>query len=129
MKQIFLVLTFILVAKINAQVSFSCNYTQVCYWNSTSKEYTNCSGSESNCLFAFNKEFTMFTHTTEEMKSTYYITSSEYDQSKEIWFYYTTSDVGNKYLFIVDPKNKQIRTLPLKEGADYIIAYTIKASF
>jgi hypothetical protein len=76
-----------------------------------------------------NKDETMFTHTIESMKSTYYVTSSEYDKEKEVWSYYVTSDVGNKYLYIFDPKNKEIRALYVKDGKSILIAFTVKAIF
>jgi hypothetical protein len=63
------------------------------------------------------------------MKSTYYVTSSEYDNEKEVWSYYVTSDVGNKYLYIFDPKNKEIRTLYVKDGESKLIVFTVKAIF
>lgn len=71
----------------------------------------------------------MFTHTIETMKSTYYVTSSEYDKEKDVWSYSVTSDVGNKYLYVFDPKNKEIRALYVKDGVTMMIVFTVKAIF
>jgi hypothetical protein len=109
--------------------SFSCTYREYCTWNKIKEKFDNCEGYKENSLFVMNKGETMFTHTIETMKSTYYVTSSEYNKEKEVWSYNVTSDVGNKYLYIFDPKNKQIRALYLNDGESNLVVFTVKAMF
>jgi len=131
MKKTVLILTFAILGLTNlkAQTSFSCTYRDYCIWNKITEKFGNCDGYEESSLFVMNKAETMFTHTIESMKSTYYVTSNEYDKEKDVWSYYVTSDVGNKYLFVFDPKNKQIRALYVKDGESILIVYTVKAIF
>lgn len=131
MKKTVLILTFTVLGltSLKAQISFSCNYRNNCFWNKVTEKFGNCNGYEESSLFVINKAETMFTHTIESMKSTYYVTSNEYDEEKKVWTYYVTSDVGNKYMFVFDPKNKQIRALYIKDGESILILYSVKAIF
>jgi|688.fasta_scaffold1369297_1 hypothetical protein len=131
MKKTILILTLAILGLTNlkAQTSFSCTYRQYCTWNKVTEKFGNCEGYEESSLFVINKGETMFTHTIETMKSTYYVTSSEYDKEKDVWSYDVTSDVGNKYLYILDPKNKEIRALYVKDGESMLIVFTVKAIF
>ena len=125
---IFLIVTSSIASK--AQTSFSCYYRDFCLWNETSEQFDICTGYAENSLFVVNNDETMFTHTTDILKSTYYVTEREYDEDKEIWIFTVVSDVGNKYLFIFDPKNKQIRTLFVYESGDpVLIVFSVKSIF
>jgi len=114
---------------LQAQTSISCSYRQYCDWNEAEEKFGNCSGYEESSLFALNKDQTMFIHTTETIKSAYYITSKEYDQEKDLWTYDVTSDVGNKYVYIFDTNNKEIRALYKRNGETRLLVFTIKATF
>jgi hypothetical protein len=131
MKKILLLLFFgfFYCSVINAQVSFSCIYRQYCHWNPDSEEFENCEGYEESSLFVLSENETMFTHTTESLKSTYFVTSKEYDADKEIWTYDVTSDVGNDYYYIFDPKNKQVRAVFVQDGETLMVIFTVKAVF
>lgn len=114
---------------LNAQTSFSCIYRSYCVWNEYTKKFGNCLGDEESSLFVMNDNETMLTHTIETMKTTYYVDSREYDKEKDVWLYSVTSDVGNKYTYIFDPKNKQIRVLYVIDGKAMMIVFTVKAIF
>lgn len=131
MKQIILILTltFLSFNNLNAQVSFSCTYRQYCYWSEITEKFDNCDGYEESSLFVMNKAETFFTHTIETLKSTYYIDSREYDEENDVYTYNVTSDVGNKYYFIFDPKNKEVRGLFEREGKAVLLIFTVKAIF
>jgi hypothetical protein len=124
-----LLLTFMCSSILRGQISFSCDYRQYCDWNDDNKKFENCRGYEESSLFVLNKAETMFTHTIETMKSTYYVDSKEYDEQKEVWTYSVTSDVGNKYYYVFDPKNKQVRALYTVEGNSKLIVFSVKAIF
>lgn len=131
MRKVILILVFGLFgfSGLKAQVSFSCTYRQYCDWLEYSQEFGNCEGYEESSLFTMNESETMFTHTIETMKSTYYVNSSEYDETNKVWLYEVTSDVGNKYTYIFDIKNMQIRALYEKDGQTKLIVFTVKAYF
>ena len=114
---------------LNAQTTFSCTYRQYCYWNKTTEKYDNCEGYEENSLFVMNKAETMFTHTIETIKSTYYIESKEYDNEYDVYTYFVTSDVGNKYFYIFDPKNKEVRVVYKMDGNAVLLTFFVKAIF
>ena len=76
-----------------------------------------------------NKAETMFTHTIETLKSTYYIDSKEYDKKNDVYTYNVTSDVGNKYYYIFDPKNKEVRAVFTKENKIVLLRFAVKAIF
>jgi len=119
----------LITSAIEAQTSFSCIYRQYCHWNPNSEEFENCEGYEESSLFVLSENETMFSHTTESLKSTYFVTSKEYDAEKEVWAYDVTSDVGNDYYYIFDPKNKQVRAVYSADGETLMVVFTIKAVF
>ena len=102
---------FLSFTNLKAQTSFSCTYRQYCYWDEVDKKYENCKGYE------------------ERMKSTYYVNSKQYDKDYDVYTYYVTSDVGNKYYFIFDPKNKQVRAIYYKDNQPIEIVWSVKAIF
>lgn len=117
------------VTKLKAQTSFSCTYRQYCTWNEITERFGNCEGYEESSLFVMNANETMITHTTEAMKSTYYVDSREYDKELDVWTYVVTSDVGDKYMYVFDPKKKEIRALYIDDGQAMMIVFTVKAVF
>lgn len=128
-KLLLLVVTILSFNIIHAQVSFSCTYREFCYWNAVTEKFGNCKGYEENSLFVMNKNESMFSHTIEEMKSTYYVNSKEFDKKNEVYTYDVTSDVGNKYYFIFDPKNKEVRAVFEHDGKTVLLRFTVKAIF
>ena len=113
-----------------AQVSFSCNYKEFCYWSEITEDFKDCEKIDYASLFVFNESETMFTHTTEDGKSTYYINDTEYNSEDEIWTYFVTSDVGNEYMFLVSPRNKKIAALSMDaDDQKVIVTFYIKSIF
>ncbi|MFN5182055.1 MAG: hypothetical protein ACK5D5_03410 [Bacteroidota bacterium] len=131
MNKFFLILVSVVYVSTQAiaQTSFSCNYREYCDWNEEEKKFDQCKGYEESSLFVMNKEQTMFEHTIVSMKSAYYVSEKQYDEENEVWTYEVTSDVGNKYYYIFDPKNKEIRALYVKEDKTYLIRFYVKAIF
>ena len=126
---VLLVISVLSFQNIKAQSSFSCTYRQYCDWDEATQKFANCKGYEENSLFVMNKAETMFTHTIEEMKSTYYVNSKEYDSKNDVYTYNVTSDVGNKYYYIFDPKNKEVRAVFTRDGKTTLLTFTVKAIF
>lgn len=131
MKKITLLFIGFFIALIaGAQVSYSCHYREYCDWDEVSQQFINCSGYEDPSLFVMNTGETMFTHTTESLKSTYYVQTKEYNLDCECYTYDVVSDVGNKYYYIFDIANKEIRALYTDtDGKSTLVRFYIKASF
>ncbi|WP_233883862.1 hypothetical protein [Tenacibaculum piscium] len=119
------------VLQTNAQVSFSCIYREYCEYNEyTEKFKTDCNGFEDVSLFVMNESETLFTHTTEEGKSTYYVTKKEYDTENDIYTYNAKSDVGNDYYFIFDLNNKEVKAVYMDDKEKTILLrFYVKAIF
>ncbi|MDX2302933.1 MAG: hypothetical protein NW226_09035 [Microscillaceae bacterium] len=121
-------LQLVMIQFASAQSFFSCDYRQFCTWNSTNKKFEDCKSSSYKSLFKLNADETVFIHTTEGQESYYYVTAKEYDAEKEVFTYYVNSDSGNKYYFVLDIKNKQLRALPLSSDDNMtMIVFIIKA--
>jgi hypothetical protein len=126
-KRIFSLVIFVFFSlNINAQVSFSCKYQEICNWNLETEEFENCEGHEENSIFKMNSDESSFTHTDEQMQSIYYVTSKEYDSENDVKTYIVTSDAGNEYYFIFDTKNKEIRVVFNQEERTLLITFTIE---
>tara|TARA_B100001113_G_scaffold333461_1_gene311332 strand:+ start:539 stop:940 length:402 start_codon:yes stop_codon:yes gene_type:complete len=116
----------------HAQISWSTSDSGTCYWDNNQKEWTNCSNKkEFNSLFTFNKDVTMITHTTSELKSVYYIKSIENNEEDLLFKYEVISDVGNEYLMYFDLSNEQIRILSFKGEIEdwYMHVLSVKSVF
>ena len=78
-------------------------------------------------FFEFNKELTMFKHTTPTLTSAYTVKSSKVDKENELWELDIVSDIGNSYLMILDLKKNNIRFIYIKNGyPPHLIQYSIK---
>lgn len=126
MKKIFLILTILCTFKMYSQLSLSCNYKELRYWNETKETFEDGKVWEENSLFEINKNQTMITHTTDEGSSTYYIKSSSYEDDIMTATFQVVSDNGNKYVMFLDAKNRLIKVI----GADEIlIIFYVKSAF
>lgn len=111
------------------QVYFSCNYREECDWNNSEETFDNCEKWENYSMFKLNNDASMFTHTTDDMKSVYYVESSEYDEEYDVYTYNVVSDAGNKYYWIIDLTNSEIRLMPLDSDNIYLVRFYIKKSW
>ena len=136
MKKILLLLLFITPIICFSQTSFSCNLKEQCDWNKYAENgWETCADAyENNSLFEMNKNETMFVHTTETIQSTYYVKKSRYtkeDQEKGLFSYDVVSDTGNKYYFIFDMTNKEVKAISTRGEEDdwYLIRWYVKSIF
>lgn len=111
------------------QVSFSCEYREYCYWDEVSKKFKDCEGYSESSLFVMSKNETMFTHTIESMKSTYYV--KEKKRGDDGYFEYeVVSDVGNEYYYMFDFKNEEVKCVYKdKDGDTVLIRFYVKSIF
>jgi hypothetical protein len=84
------------------------------------KSYSDCDYNETfKSRFTFPKSVKLFYHVTDEMVSTYIIDSVIYEDDKEI--YYTTSEVGNNYLYIFDYVDEKLIYIYPVDGSYVIV--------
>jgi len=96
----------------SAQFHISTNLRMNFSWDDEKEDWKfESQDEESLTFFEFNKDFTLVKHTTSTITSAYLIKSSEHDESddRNQYIYMVTSDVGNKYMMIVDIKNSNLR--------------------
>lgn len=111
----------------------STDYKQTCYWNESKSTFDNCGdNAEYASMFTLNADQTIFTHTTASIKSSYYVKDHEYRSDYDSYIYNVTSDVGNKYMFIIDLKNKLVKIMSSghsNSSDDYLLKFSIKNSW
>ncbi|MFA0960252.1 hypothetical protein AB9P05_00440 [Roseivirga sp. BDSF3-8] len=107
----------------------SCYYREYCNWNNYTKKFEDCDGYEEASLFKLNDNETMLTHVIEDRETTYYISSSKRDVQYDVWTFNATSDTGNDYYFVLDPKNKQVRIVFKSDGEMKMVRFYVKAIF
>lgn len=119
--QIKLILLFCVIAQpMFAQMNISTNLRQDGYWDDNKEEWIIVStDDEEFTFFEFNADYTMFKHTTPSITSAYIIKSKKEDKEQEQFEMTIVSDVGNKYMMIIDFKNRNLRFVYAKE--DYLI--------
>jgi hypothetical protein len=90
-----------------AQVNISCDSREICKYNAETEDFEDCNKYEEHSIFKINADETMFIHTTETIKSAYYIKEKTQDEDG-IWTLTVQSDVGNNYIYFLDLKNDQV---------------------
>lgn len=129
-KLTFLVILTLTTAIASAQFHISTNLREDFGWDEVNKEWKlDDQDKESLTFIEFNKELTMFKHTTSRITSAYIIKSSEHDETdgRDQYNYSIISDVGNKYMFIVDLKNLNVRFVA--NDGSYMVRHRIKATW
>lgn len=119
-------LTFLSIS-VFAQMNISTNFRQDGIWNIEKEEWSIISTDDEDLTFyEFNKDFTMFKHTTATITSAYMIKSQKYDEENERYEFDVVSDVGNKYYMIFDLKNENVRLIYKKDGSVFLVQHSIK---
>lgn len=110
-----------------AQMNISTDLRQDGVYNTETEEWEVLStDDEELTFFEFNKEFTMFRHTTPTITSAYLVKSQEENKELEQFELSIVSDAGNKYLMIIDFKNENVRFIYEREGSLLMVHHRIK---
>lgn len=126
LKQVIAFIAILFSTNLISQVSVSCDYIEVCLWNSYTKSFADCAGEKEKSLFEVNQNETIIVHTVEDMTSAYYIKESSFDEYYKTTVFEVVSDVGNHYTFFFDAKNEIVKILR-KDGT--LIIHHIKSVF
>lgn len=70
----------------------------------------------------------MIKQTTATLTSAYIIKTNEKDEKSDQFELSIVSDVGNKYVMVIDFKNNNVRFIYESEGKVYMVHHTIKKS-
>ena len=130
-----LLLTYLLVicciTQAQSGLHVSTSNKEFCYWNPSTKLFDKCGDNpEFLSMFVFNSDQTVIVHTTNDIKSSYFVSSKDYMSGCSCYAYTVTSDVGNKYTFIADFEKGLFKILSsghTEETDDYLIMFTIKS--
>ncbi|WP_186990389.1 hypothetical protein [Constantimarinum furrinae] len=97
-------------------------------WDDVSEEWSLISeNNEELTFFVFNTDLTMFKHTTSSVTSAYLIKSQEKDEENDQFELSIVSDVGNKYIMIIDFKNDNLRFIYDNDGESRMVWHRIKS--
>lgn len=112
-----------------AQLSVSTNLRQDAVWDAEKEEWEVLSTDDSGTLFEFNKELTMFKHTTATITSNYFISKWDYNEEEVKYTMTVTSDAGNEYEMIIDGVNNCVAFFFWQDEKYILVRHTIKESW
>ena len=126
----FFVCIFFLSQNVSSQLHISTNLRMDFTWDEVKDDWNfESQDEESMTFFEFNEELTLVKHVTSTMTSAYLIKSYMHDEEdgRDQYVYKIMSDVGNKYMMIVDLKNQNLRFV--SDDLSYMVKHRIKASW
>ena len=130
MKRFYTVLSicFLSATSLLSQMYISTDLREDYDWNPKAQEWNFVSSDDEELtFFEFNAEFTMFTHTTPSMTSSYLIKETLYDEESDQYEFDVVSDVGNKYVCILDIEQDNIRFIGnIGESSSWLVRHSIK---
>lgn len=129
MKTLIVILTLLVSGASFAQLSISTNFRQDGVWDAEKEKWNILSTDDSGTLFRFNRELTMFQHTTATITSDYYIDKWDYNEEEVKYTMTVTSDAGNEYEMIIDGINNCVAFFYWYEGQYILVRHTIKQSW
>lgn len=112
-----------------AQLSISTSLRQDAVWDDLKEDWEVYSMDSTGTFFEFNKELSMFKHTTATITSNYKITKYEYDKDKSAYTMQVVSDVGNEYEVIIDAENNYIGFFYERDDEYILVHHTIKKTW
>ncbi len=99
---------------------------EYCAYNPRTDEFDKCESWEDHTLFVIDSRETKFEHYTDDVNSTYYIDSKEWNEDMGLNLWHATSNAGNKYTYVVNLKNNAIAVLHDDGDDSFIVTFTIK---
>ena len=117
---------FLFANAVRSQIYVSCTHRDYYKYNQVTEEFEYQHGYDENSLYKINSQWTMFEHTTPSISSSYYVSSSEYDEEENLLVMNVVSDVGNKYLYSFDMGEKKVRILFNNDEELQLIVFTVK---
>jgi|694.fasta_scaffold58177_2 hypothetical protein len=126
LKKALLLFAILFSLNVKSQLSISCYYRETCFWNKYTEKFDACSGYNERGLFEINENQTMIVHTINNITSTYYVKTREYEEETQTLSLNVVSDVGNKYIIIFDAKNLLVKFL---RNDSALVLFYVKSAF
>lgn len=117
---------FLFANAVQAQIYASCTHRDYYAYNEATEDFEYQNGYDENSLYKINSQWTMFDHTTPSISSSYYVSSSEYNEEENVLVMNVVSDVGNKYLYSFDFGENKVRILFNDGDGLQLIVFTVK---
>jgi hypothetical protein len=129
MKAVLAILTLFVSCAAFAQLSISTNFRQDGVWDAGKEEWNILSTDDNGTLFEFNRELTMFKHTTATITSDYFISKWDYNEDEVKYTMTVTSDAGNEYEMIIDGINNCVAFFYWYDEQYILVRHTIKQTW
>ena len=120
---IFLILISSVWSRLQAQTSYSCTYKQICSWNALIEQYDNCIGGAENASFEVNKAESILIQTIQNSTTSFPIKSKE-RKKKNRSIYLIMNAAGDKFYYICDSRNNEVRILSKQDGKASLVIYS-----
>lgn len=108
---------------------YSIDTRRTCDWDANKKTFVNCNTQNEKSMFELNADKTIITHTTNTMKSQYYIREKSFDSKDNTTTYITRSDSGLSRTFIMDESKEYIYVLVTQNNQTYTIFFHILSTW
>ncbi len=109
----------------NAQTYVYASEREYCAYNPSTKEFDKCDSWEDHTLFVIDERETRLQHFTDDVNSTYYVDSKEWNDDMELNLWYVTSGAGTKYTYVVNLETNAIAALYDNGDESFIVTFTI----
>ena len=126
MKTFWILLFLVTGFGLQAQLNITTDFRQDAVWNLETENWDVLSSDEGVTFFEFNRELSLFKHTTNSIASSYIIKEFEYDEENAKYTMLVVSDVGNEYDMIVDALNNYVGFFYWYDEDYVLVRHTIK---
>lgn len=109
----------------NAQTYIYTNEREYCAYNPSTEEFDKCDSWEDHTLFIIDKRESQLQHFTDDVNSTYYVDSKEWNDDMELNLWNVTSGSGTKYVYLVNLESNAIAALYDNGDESFIVTFTI----
>ena len=120
-----LVLLTALATWCSAQTYVYTNEREYCAYNPSSGEFDKCDSWEDHTLFVIDERETKLQHFTDDVNSTYYIDSKEWNDDMELNLWHVTSGSGTKYTYVVNLEGNAIAALYDNGDESFIVTFSV----
>lgn len=108
-----------------AQTYLYTSEREFCAYNPINGEFDKCDSWEDHTLFVIDERETNLKHYTDDVNSTYYIDSKEWNDDMELNLWYVTSNTGTKYTYVVNLESMAVAALYDNGDESFIVTFTI----